>query len=220
VKILDSPASGSFGGVTRTRGRAGQINRVRRIPVQPLGASRRSLVRGWFAAASRKWATLTAAQQRQWNVYAANHPAVDSLGQTFFLTGAQTYLQIYANLSTISYPIQATPPVAAENFHVLITTLNATHGASLNIAYTTGVSVLSRVVIGASRPMSPGRTFCDKFYQIFSQGAQQTGIINYYANYIARYGQLAQGRKLFVKLTGINHSGVQMSPSYGSCIIA
>lgn len=91
--VIASTVSGSIGGVTGSRNRGGQYLRRRSIPTNPnsaLQAERRASMSNAVAA----WtAVLTDSQRSAWNVWAANVPFVDSLGQTFYLTGQQAYIR-------------------------------------------------------------------------------------------------------------------------------
>src|SRR6516162_7143681 len=98
MKFLGVPSSGSIAGTVFSHNRAGQYQRNRRAPVQPVGTGRRAFVRANFSAASTAWAALTAANQAAWIAFANSHPITDSLGQSITLTGQQMYVAVGAQL--------------------------------------------------------------------------------------------------------------------------
>lgn len=91
--LIASTVSGSLGGVTGSRNRGGQYLRRRSIPTNPnstLQATRRASL----ANAVASWtAILTDSQREAWKTWAQNVPFVDSLGQTYYLTGQQAYIR-------------------------------------------------------------------------------------------------------------------------------
>lgn len=84
-------ASGSIGGTTFSHNRFGQYTRSRRVPVNPNTGFQQSQ-RDAFASASAAWRGLTSVQREGWEVYAANTPTVNALGQTVHLTGQQQFV--------------------------------------------------------------------------------------------------------------------------------
>lgn len=85
-------ASGSIGGITASHNRGGMYFRARSIPTNP-GTSFQTAVRNIMTSLVTYWTeTLTAAQRTSWNVYAANVPRLDTLGESRLITGQQTFI--------------------------------------------------------------------------------------------------------------------------------
>jgi hypothetical protein len=85
--------SGSAGGSTWSRNRFGAYVRSRSMPVNPntdLQVAARNRVRALTIAWQN---TLTPAQRDGWNLYAANVPWKNHLGQDSFLTGLNHYVR-------------------------------------------------------------------------------------------------------------------------------
>lgn len=85
--------SGSGGGTTHSHNRYGAYTRTRTIPVNP-NTGRQVQMRNILAALTIFWdLILTAPQRAAWEVYAANVPWLNALGQTVHLTGFNHYLR-------------------------------------------------------------------------------------------------------------------------------
>lgn len=90
-----SAASGSVGGVTYSHNKGGMYTRTRAIPTNP-NSTRQQKVRSAMAEASQLWGLLSEAQRAAWNLYAANVPMTNKLGQSFHLSGQQHFIRTNA----------------------------------------------------------------------------------------------------------------------------
>lgn len=85
-------ASGSVGGLTYSHNSAGLYTRARAIPVNP-NTSRQVVVRAALTTLVNRWLqTLTQLQRDAWELWAANTPTTDVLGDALILTGQQAYV--------------------------------------------------------------------------------------------------------------------------------
>lgn len=83
--ILD--ARGSIGGQTHSRNKSGPYVRARTTPINPKSA-RQSAIRAITALVSTLWLSLLTQDQRDaWEVFAANMPATNKLGEVIRLSG-------------------------------------------------------------------------------------------------------------------------------------
>lgn len=90
---LITQASGSIGGFTAARNRAGMYFRARAKPVDP-GSTLQQTMRAIMQAASIAWhQTLTEAQRTAWETYASNVPVINRLGDPIYLTGMAHYIR-------------------------------------------------------------------------------------------------------------------------------
>jgi len=95
--------SGSVGGLTFARNRAGMYTRARTVPVDPQTAQQIA-VRANMATLVVRWGTtLTDAQRAVWETYAANTPVLDKFGDSVNITGQQMFLR--SNLSRLQSPL-------------------------------------------------------------------------------------------------------------------
>lgn len=91
-----SQASGSIAGITYGHGRSGMFTRARSKPTDP-NSFRQAQVRQIMASLMPKWGkTLQASERAAWDLYGANVPWSNALGQTIFLTGHQHFLRCNA----------------------------------------------------------------------------------------------------------------------------
>jgi hypothetical protein len=76
-----------------SRNRYGAYKRNRSVPVNP-NTTRQSVIRAILSGLSIAWGqTLTQAQRDSWNVYGANTPWLNRLGQVVHLTGQAHYIR-------------------------------------------------------------------------------------------------------------------------------
>jgi len=103
---LLTAGSGSIGGATLSHNKGGMYLRARAVPTNP-NTARQTAVRSALAALSIRWSTiLSAAQREAWNLYAANVPVTNLLGESINLSGQQMYIRsnvpaLQAGLSSI-----------------------------------------------------------------------------------------------------------------------
>lgn len=115
--------SGSTGGVVYSHNRAGPYIRARSIPVNP-NTDRQSTVRGYLTSLANAWYQILDQDQRdEWDQYAANVTVYGKLGQSFNLTGQQTYIKLNTPRLQADLPVVNDAPVDYQsapgfvNFH-------------------------------------------------------------------------------------------------------
>jgi len=127
--------SGSVAGNTWSRNKGGLYVRRRSAPTNPTTV-RQTAVRTVLSSLSTAWAGLTSTQKQQWRDWASAHPSLDSLGQSFFLSGQQAYIALNARVIDFGGSAVATPPITNDPTSLL--TFTATAGAAtVSCAYTT-----------------------------------------------------------------------------------
>lgn len=99
--------SGSIGGTTFARNKAGQYARNRTIPINP-GSARQQTVRFGMAQLATRWVeTLTDAQRAGWETYAANVHLPNALGQLRDVGGIGMYVRSNVPRITSIAPVLA-----------------------------------------------------------------------------------------------------------------
>jgi hypothetical protein len=84
---------GSIGGTVFARNRGGAYARARTVGVNP-STTRQTSVRSLLADLAQYWSnTLTAAQRSAWNLYAANVPLINSLGEARNVSGQNMFVR-------------------------------------------------------------------------------------------------------------------------------
>ncbi len=102
---LLAQASGSLDGTVFSHNRFGRYTRNGSRPVNPL-SQRQAAIRAAFTAVASRWeSTLTQPQRDAWDVYAANIPVTNRLGDEVFLTGFNHYIRSNTAIQQASGPI-------------------------------------------------------------------------------------------------------------------
>ena len=109
--------SGTIAGLVFSHNRNGAYVRQRALPINPL-TNMQSKIRSIFAGSANAWSITTDIQKTAWRAYAQTMPLVDSLGQSYFISGFNAYVRgnsfrLYNALASIADgPVQggqATP---------------------------------------------------------------------------------------------------------------
>jgi len=135
MKILDVPQSGSVGGVTSSRNRFGQYRRTRATPVNPRSAAQ-AVSRSRMSVNAALWRTLTGAQRAGWSDLGLSMVRSDALGQSYSLTGFQTFCSVNNTLASSGASGVTAAPGLVTPAGLLTGVLTAT-AATLSLAYTT-----------------------------------------------------------------------------------
>lgn len=212
MKYLGAPQSGSQAGTTASHNRAGQYYRNRRSPVQPVGTGRRASIRSWFGAASTAWSALTAANQAAWIAYANGHPITDALGQSITLTGHQMFVAVATQLQNVGVALPTIPPVSSATTAPVASVFTVTHLGVITITLSGTGSASDFILIAFSAPVSAGVTFMKTFWQQTHAAASSVGGATYGTAYVAQFGTIPAGSKVFLKLTPVNQYGVTGTP--------
>lgn len=86
-------ARGSIGGTVFARNRGGAYIRARTVGVNPQ-TTRQTAIRALLGDLASYWSsTLTAAQRAAWNLYAANVPLINSLGEPRNVSGQNMFIR-------------------------------------------------------------------------------------------------------------------------------
>lgn len=122
---LIGPLSRSAGSTTASHNRFGTYFRNRTIPTNP-NTPKQATARATIQAASNAWRALTPTQRAGWTALGATQTRVDSLGNTYSLTGLQSYTSQYRNNISAGNTILSDAPALAEPTTLTSITLTAT----------------------------------------------------------------------------------------------
>jgi hypothetical protein len=220
MKYLGAPQSGSQANTTASHNRAGQYYRNRRAPVQPVGTGRRAFIKSAFSAASTAWASLTAANQAAWIAFAAGHPITDSLGQSITLTGHQMFVAVGTQLLNVGSALPTIPPVSTAVAAPVVTVFTVTHLGVITLTLTASGGASDFILLGFAAPVSAGVTFQKTFWQQTHIAGNSTGAATYGTAYIAQFGTIPAGSKVFLRLTPVNQYGVTGTPVIVSAVVS
>lgn len=84
--------SGTLSGVVFSHNRNGAYVRARALPINPR-SNRQTNIRAIFALQANDWSLRGPVLQTSWRDYAQTMPLVDSLGQTYFISGFNAYVR-------------------------------------------------------------------------------------------------------------------------------
>jgi hypothetical protein len=219
MKFLGAPSSGSIAGQTFSHNRAGQYQRNRRSPVQPVGTGRRAFIRASFGASSSAWAALTPALQAAWNAFAAGYPVVDSLGQTIFLTGHQMFVSVYTQLQNCNAAPSTAVPLSSAVFAAGAFTFTATAAGVITVTPAGAGTAADFLTIAFSRPVSGGRTFMKTFWQCDVLAGDVSVATVETVPYGAQFGLATAGQKIFCKITPVNQYGMTGTPVIQAAVV-
>lgn len=196
MKFLDVPKSGSIAGQTFSRNRNGQYVRTRAMPTQPR-TTQQLLVRTNLSLFARLWGGLGEGTQSAWISAAALIPKIDSLGQTYYLTGFQYYVGVNTWLALIALtPVTSppAPPVPIIGTAVVGTVVKATPAFPFVVTTYTG-----KLYMYASPPQHVGVNFMGD-YRFIGSSTITTGSADFGAAYNAKFPGWAAGQKIFFKV--------------------
>lgn len=153
--------SGSGGSTTASHNRYGTYLRNRTIPVNPNTVAQQA-VRAIFGNLSQAWRTLTQSQRDAWSALAQNVPRINSLGQSYILSGNAFYIGTNALLEAVGAPIVDDAPAldSAPILHTLAVTVSVAGLDGMSAAFTLdGGTANNFLIVKASAPRSPGRDY-------------------------------------------------------------
>lgn len=158
---LLTAASGSIGGMTASHNRGGLYLRSRVIPTDP-NTSQQQTLRAIVASLANVWANnLSAAQRAGWDLYAANVPVIDTLGNSINLSGINMFIR---SLTPRVQAGQTVPPGAPTIFDkgsfTPVTAISTAAGQTLEITFDVNDAWVAEddaaMLVYVSRPQNPG----------------------------------------------------------------
>ncbi len=162
---LLAQASGSLDGTVFSHNRFGRYTRNGSRPVNP-NSERQVVVRAAFTSVASAWETdLTQLQRDAWDVYAANIPFTNKLGDEIFLTGFNHYVRSNtARLQASLTRVDAGPSVLslpAQDPTIVVTASAAAQ--TLSVAFDDTLSWLDEsggaMTVFGGLPQSPAHKF-------------------------------------------------------------
>jgi len=200
---------GSIAGQVHSRNTFGNYIRQKVSPVQPR-STRQLEVRRLFTDLSRRFSsTLSDDQQEAWRQAAASIPVRDVFGDSITLTG----INLYARLNSLRLlqglpPLDDPPPVEeVPSLDSLTLTCNGSTGI-LEVGFApTPIPPGFSLFVWATEPLNPGVAFVSpklRLLAVLPQGT--TSPVDITSQYVARYGTITQGKRIYVaaELVSVN----------------
>lgn len=213
--LMVGQLSGSTGSTVASHNKFGAYFRSRTIPVNPNTPAQQA-ARNLFAEISQQWRNLTQAQRDAWNAAALGVVLYDSLGVAYTPTGAM-YFQSIAQGVRLYSPVAALPtdPPAPLPPDALTTiTVDMTAGAETLDFTATPLPAGVKLVVEATRSISPGRKFIGRseYKQIFVSAAAAATGINIASAYESIYGAPITSLNVGVRVFTLLSDGQRSAP--------
>lgn len=221
MKFLDVPQSGSHAGVTHSRNRYGQYVRSRATPVNP-NTSAQVVARAYLQTASAGWRALTQAQRDAWDTYAATKPRTNSLGQTYYLTGAQTYVGYYGLYSQAGLTVLVIPPTSgpATPLATLTITMDDPDVPDCDAAFTaTPLAAGVKLMLETTPMVSAGRQYLQDYRLLVTSAAAAASPLAFETQYVARFGTLQEDAKVGARARTIAQDYEPSAWTYATTIV-
>lgn len=217
MKILDVPQSGSVGARTSSRNSGGQYVRQRSMPTQPRTPAQVNQ-RARLTSQSSAWRGITDAQRAAWNAFAQSFTIVNTLGTAIHLTGAQCYIKVNSvNLINGDATVDI-PPLLPAFIAVTVTGLTAVSATPLISVQGANPASGTKFMVFASPQVSAGVSFQGNFRFIQTSSVFTTGDMSLQTAYVAKFGALIVGKKVFVKIVQ-SQDGMQDNGSLFATIV-
>jgi len=199
MKIQDIPQTGKLGLTVTWPGRNGLIRRIFVTPANPR-TDRQLVVRDLLAQEARRFDALTDAQQDAWNVAADGYQSRSKLGQSGPLTGLQLFVRVNCKLGLLGQAPVDAPPAAPQFPDLAPQNLVITNtGGVVAVKLTCPTDPGENTVLRASPPQNSAVRACSNYRIIGICPAPVLGASDITALYVAEFGAVPVGKRLFVK---------------------
>lgn len=159
---LLTQASGSVGGVTFSRAKGGMYIRARSMPINPDTVYQQAVRQAQGTLSARWQTTLTPTQRSGWEIYAANVPRRNRLGDTINLSGIAMYTRCNVPRLQAGLAIVDDGPgeyTTGDPLVITGLTWNGIGAHSVKVDYDAPGTNTDNVLIYVSRPISPTVNF-------------------------------------------------------------
>lgn len=196
-----SQASGKVGGHVISHNRNGQYVRQKGLPVNPNTAAQQA-IRDTLGSLATDWRELTEAQRTGWTGFGAQIQRINRLGQTYNLTGLQSFvmtnsIRLFLGEATID-------DAPAVDQLPTILTLSAAYSlglAGFDLTYTAANATAdTRWLIFATNGVSDGRQFFrrSEYRFIADFPGNEASPIDVTTAYVAKFAAPVAGEKISV----------------------
>jgi hypothetical protein len=213
--------AGKSGGNVMSANRSGNYVRQRITPVNPQSPVSQSR-RAYFSQLTQLWKGLSAINIGLWNAATINYPRLDRIGNTYYPSGFNLFIELNLNCLIGGFAYLSAPPVKLIPITPTFSSLTVDFVAtSVDLIFAPALPVSTDIVIAFASPaVSAGKsmiTSAYRFIQAFANAAQ--GSQNIYANYHNIFPAGEIGQKVFVKCFNVNGAGSQSVPVLQSAIV-
>lgn len=189
------------------KNRGGTFGAQWSVPANPASAYSAAVRSNWSTIVAQ-WSTITEIERLAWIAATVNYPRYDSIGNLYYPSGQQLFLEVNQNLFIIGQPTITTPPIRyipATTPDFTVNAIAASNSLDITFADSLSTSGIS-VVIYSTNNISPGRYYI-KFLTKLLSYENSTGqtFIDLSSPWASRYGFLSSGMKISVQCLFINN---------------
>ena len=220
--MMMTDARGKLGGHVFTKARNGATVRTKVTPANPK-TSAQGAVRSRFSTISQSWRTLSEEQRIAWNNKASTVGKTNIFGDSYFPSGKNLYVAINTNILTAGGYAINIPPADVVLPDVLLSGIAFDSLAgSLEVSLESLVNPTGNTAIIFCSPCLSKGVFNASGKERYVSAVNLTGtstVANIYDDYVAKYGALQSGSKIFIKAKIVNVSSGQSSSWFSESII-
>lgn len=217
-------ARNKLGGHVFSKNRNGAYVRQKVSPTQPR-TDAQLVIRSVFGGLSKSWGQdLSDLQRAGWISLAATNPRPDQFGNPQILTGLQLFQSVNRNLHTIGKvpELTAPPGLAVDGLTEVTCTADISSNDFTVDWKPQSLGAHMHIVITATPPMSPGKSFFTPFLKILFADPNDAsgGPLQLFTEYHDLFGQLQEFQKIGVSAYVINDdTGGSSVAATGSALV-
>lgn len=208
-------ARGKLGGHVFSKNRGGAYIRTKVTPSNPQTEDQVAQ-RALLATFSQSWKGLTEAQRTAWNGAVGQYATTNVFGDTVSPTGATLHTRLNINVALAGGSAILVPPLPVGIASPAGVSVTATvTGSAVGIDWTSGpVPAGVTRIVEATPQMSPGIYNANNRFRVITTLAPATATgEDVGPEYVAKFGALVAGQKLFVRIKDINITTGEVSQS-------
>lgn len=198
---------GKLGGTVAGKGRYGAWLRRLVTPSNPNTGAQQA-ERNFMGLLAQAWRGLLQSQRDLWNSVTTAFQATNIFGDTFNYSGFNLFMRLNRYLLSIGEAqINDAPmPGTVIGMTALSVICDLVTPGSLEVTFTPVTAVTEKLVLRATAPQSPGKTFVKSEFRIIAVlDSTDTSPYEANADYIAKFGALgAEGTKIFIDIRPIS----------------
>lgn len=203
---LISEMRNKLNGSVFSRNRGGAYLRNKVTPLNPQTAAQVE-ARSLLATFSQGWRALTQVQRDAWSAAVSNWTTTDVFGDSVKPTGATLYIRLNINISIAGGAVISTPPAPVGVEALTLVELEALGtGNVLIMDYLPGsVPAGVSMVVEMTPCLSPGISNANSQFRIIDvipNGSTSPATLS--GPYLAKFGELVDGQKVFLRAKMIN----------------
>jgi len=211
-----------IGGNVISKNHFGRFARTYVVPADPRTTAQQAR-RTRFQTYALNWKALTGTQQAAWIAATVNYPRTDSLGNIYYPSGQNLYIELNSNLTFIGQPAVTSPPTkvvpaAPPPYHLVVNETGSSYSLNPTVPYTDSTVI---VCLKATISLSTGINYVSTQLRNIKQFSPPGGAaVAFRTDYVAYFGAATIGKKVFIELYVINKtSGSSTKGSFVGAIV-